>query len=70
MHFFGRKKELEVLERLRMKKAASLAVVWGRRRIGKSTLIAEFLKGKKSWSFFGLPSQEHKTYQDEINYFV
>ncbi len=70
MRFFGRKKELEILERLRLKKAASLAVVWGRRRIGKSTLIAEFLKSKKSWSFSGLPPQGHKTHQDEINYFV
>lgn len=70
MHFFGRKKELEALERLRLKNTASLAVIWGRRRIGKSTLVAEFLKGKKSWSFSGLPPQAHKTHQDEITYFI
>lgn len=70
MRFIGRKNELEILERLRMKKSSSLAVVWGRRRIGKSTLVEEFLKGKNSWSFAGIPPQAHKTNQEEINYFV
>ncbi len=70
MRFVGRKKELEILERLRLKKSSSLAVVWGRRRIGKSTLVEEFLKGKKSWSFSGIPPLEHKTNQEEIDYFV
>jgi len=70
MRFLGRKKELEVLERLRLKKSSSLVVVWGRRRIGKSTLVEQFLKGKKSWSFAGIPPQTHKTNQEEIDYFV
>ena len=70
MSFIGRKKEMEVLERLRQKKTSSLAVVWGRRRIGKSRLVEEFLKGKKSWSFSGAPPMEGKTGQEEINYFV
>ena len=70
MRFVGRKKELEILERLRLKKSSSLAVVWGRRRIGKSTLVEEFLKGKKAWSFSGIPPQTHKTSQEEIDYFV
>lgn len=70
MYFVGRKAELDALERLLMKKASSLAVIWGRRRIGKSTLIEEFLKGKNAWSFSGLPPQAHKTSQEEINYFT
>jgi hypothetical protein len=70
MRFVGRKKELEILERLRLKKSSSLAVIWGRRRIGKSTLVEEFLKGKKAWSFSGIPPQEHKTNQEEIDYFI
>jgi len=70
MRFIGRKKELAILERLCLKKTASLVVIWGRRRIGKSTLVAEFLEGKKSWRFSGMPPHEHKTNQDEINYFV
>lgn len=70
MRFVGRKQELETLERLCLKKSSSLVVVWGRRRIGKSTLVEEFLKGKKSWSFSGIPPQSHKTNQEEIDYFV
>jgi hypothetical protein len=70
MRFFGRKNELDSLERLLIKKTASLVVVWGRRRIGKSTLISKFLDGKKSWNFSGFPPNELKTHQDEINYFV
>lgn len=70
MRFIGRKKELEILERLRFKKSSSLVVIWGRRRIGKSTLVEEFLKGKKSWSFSGIPPQIHKTNQEEISYFI
>jgi hypothetical protein len=70
MRFIGREKELEALERLERKKTSSLAVVWGRRRIGKSTLVEEFLKGKNSWSFSGLPPQTQTTSQDEIDYFI
>lgn len=70
MYFVGREADLDALERLLMKKASSLAVIWGRRRIGKSTLIEEFLKGKNAWTFSGLPPKPHKTSQEEINYFV
>lgn len=69
MHFIGRKKELEALERLRLKKSSSFAVIWGRRRIGKSTLVAEFLKGKKAWSFSGLPPTDI-SHEDQIRAFI
>jgi len=42
--FYGRKDELRKLNGLLEKKTASLVVVSGRRRIGKSTLIQEFSK--------------------------
>ncbi len=70
MRFIGRKNELETLDHLLLKKSASLAVVWGRRRIGKSRLIEQFLKGKKSWSFSGLPPTPQTTSQEEIRIFV
>lgn len=44
--FIGRKKELEALEKLYSKDGLDMAVIYGRRRIGKSTLIAEFIKDK------------------------
>jgi len=70
MRFIGRKKELETLERLCLKNSSSLAVIWGRRRIGKSRLISEFLKKKKAWTFLGLPPTTIITHQEQINLFV
>ncbi len=42
--FFGRNEELRKLHDLSDKKTASLVVVKGRRRIGKSSLIQQFSK--------------------------
>lgn len=59
--FIGRKIELERLAAQYQRKAASLVVVKGRRRIGKSRLILEFAKsiGKhRFWSFAGLAPQD------------
>lgn len=47
MKFIGRKKELQALDDLYRKSAFRMCIIYGRRRIGKSTLIAEFLKGKE-----------------------
>lgn len=53
--FVGRKEELERLSSLIKKKSASLVVIKGRRRVGKSRLIEEFSKGKTFFSFIGIP---------------
>ena len=46
--FIGRKRELQSLQNVYDKKGFGMTVVYGRRRIGKSTLIAEFIKNRKS----------------------
>ena len=46
--FIGRTKELIALEDVYNKKGFGMTVIYGRRRIGKSTLIREFVKGKKT----------------------
>ena len=46
--FIGRERELKTLEEIYGKNGFGMIVIYGRRRIGKSTLIREFLKGKKS----------------------
>lgn len=51
--FIGRKSELESLKALYKNKSPSLVVVKGRRRIGKSRLIAEFAK-RKTTTHFGV----------------
>ncbi|EHL10926.1 hypothetical protein HMPREF9624_01073 [Oribacterium asaccharolyticum ACB7] len=45
--FIGREKELSYLDEFYRKPGIGLTVIYGRRRIGKSTLIAEFVKDKK-----------------------
>lgn len=47
IQFINRKKELEFLEN-QMKKPSSFVVLYGRRRVGKSELIKQFIKNKKA----------------------
>lgn len=50
--FIGRKKELQLLENLYESDKSELAVIYGRRRIGKSSLIEKFSESKKDvWKF-------------------
>ncbi len=46
--FIGRERELKSLQELYDKDGFGMSVIYGRRRIGKSTLITEFIKGKKA----------------------
>ncbi len=46
--FIGRTRELHSLEEVYNKKGFGMTVLYGRRRIGKSTLINEFAKNKKT----------------------
>ena len=50
MNFIGRQQELELLER-EYQKQGSFVVINGRRRIGKTTLIREFIKNKRAFYF-------------------
>lgn len=59
--FFGRSRELQILNRLLTKRTASLVVIKGRRRIGKSRLAEEFGKSLKTYTFVGLPPQKNVT---------
>lgn len=68
--FVGRQHELKLLTDLTSKKVASLVVIKGRRRIGKSRLIEEFARGKKFYSFAGLPPSEDITPQMQRDEFA
>ena len=63
--FIGRIKELKSLQGLTEKKTSSLAVIRGRRRIGKSRLVEEFAKGCRFLHFSGLPPTEETTAQSQ-----
>ena len=45
--FIGREEELESLESAWQKNGFQMAVVYGRRRIGKTTLLRKFSTGKR-----------------------
>ena len=55
MKFIGRKDELAALER-EYKRESGFVVIYGRRRVGKTTLIKQFIKDKNALYF--LTSQE------------
>lgn len=63
--FVGRKFALKQLNRLLQKKTATLAVVNGRRRIGKSRLIEEFAKNYRFLEFVGIPPDPGVTAEDQ-----
>ena len=54
--FVGREKELKVLNRIYNTDRFEFAVIYGRRRVGKTTLINEFAKDKKTIYFTGIES--------------
>ncbi|OGO84891.1 MAG: ATPase [Clostridiales bacterium GWE2_32_10] len=54
--FLGREEELRILEEEYNKSRSSFIVVYGRRRVGKTTLLKEFIKNRESLYF--LASEE------------
>ena len=58
MNFINREKEMETLGR-EYKKENSFVVIYGRRRVGKTTLIKEFIKDKKAFYFFADKQNEN-----------
>ena len=70
--FIGRKNELLRLKALYERKTPSLAVIKGRRRVGKSRLITEFAAQQKQSRFFsvtGLAPQDEITAQMQRDHF-
>ncbi len=68
--FLGRKAEIEELQALQERKSASLVVVQGRRRVGKSTLIEEFAKTQTFYEFIGLAPDKDMTAQMQRDEFA
>lgn len=56
--FIGREKELRALENMYQKDTFEFMVIYGRRRVGKTTLINEFIKEKKAIFYPGIDSNE------------
>lgn len=54
--FIGRKRELQSLNQLYTSGKFEFAVIYGRRRVGKTALISEFIKDKEAIYFMGVES--------------
>ncbi|MDR1205590.1 MAG: ATP-binding protein [Peptococcaceae bacterium] len=54
--FVGRESELNALNKLYHRNSFQFTVIYGRRRVGKTTLINEFCKGKKTVYFVAVES--------------
>ena len=52
--FIGRERELSNLTKLYKSDKFEFAVIYGRRRVGKTALINEFIKGKTAICFTGV----------------
>ena len=51
--FIDREDELATLENEYRREGSALVILYGRRRVGKTTLISEFIKDKNALLFFG-----------------
>ena len=54
--FIGRERELDALNKLYKSNKFEFAVIYGRRRVGKTALINEFIGDKKAIYFMGVES--------------
>lgn len=62
--FIGRDKELAALDRLYKTDKFEFAVIYGRRRVGKTALINHFIDGKKAIYFMGVESNEKQNLEN------
>src|SRR6478735_8300484 len=68
--FIGRRKELTKLKQVAENRVASLIIIKGRRRIGKTRLAEEFGKNYRTLIFTGLPPTEGMTSQLQRDHFA
>jgi len=66
LQLVDRKDELQALNNLFSRKRAALVLLYGRRRVGKTRLVQEFMKEKRSIYFY-VPNAEEKTILAEFS---
>lgn len=62
--FIGRDKELHALDKLYRSDKFEFVVIYGRRRVGKTALINQFIGDKKSIYFMGVESNEKQNLEN------
>lgn len=59
--FVDRQQEMETLQSEYERNGSALVVLYGRRRVGKTTLISEFIRDKNALFSLQVKSPKHKT---------
>ena len=62
--FIGREREVAALDRLYESNKFEFAVIYGRRRVGKTALINHFIDDKESIYFMGVESNEKQNLEN------
>ena len=62
--FIGRDKELNALDKLYKSDKFEFVVIYGRRRVGKTALINQFIGDKKSIYYMGVESNEKQNLEN------
>ena len=62
--FIGRDKELNALDKFYKSDKFEFVVIYGRRRVGKTALINQFIGDKKSIYFMGVESNEKQNLEN------
>lgn len=62
--FIGRERELASLERLYTSDRFEFAVIYGRRRVGKTALITQFIREKRAIYFMGVESNARQNLEN------
>lgn len=62
--FIGRERELKALDRLYASGRFEFAVIYGRRRVGKTALINQFIKDKNAIYFMGVESNARQNLEN------
>lgn len=73
LNFIDREKELSTLEREYAREGASLVILYGRRRVGKTTLISEFIQNKNALFFLASEESEvqnRRLFQEKAAEFI
>lgn len=68
--FIGRQRELDALDSICKKEGFQMMVLYGRRRVGKSTLLQKFIEGKKSIFYTAVRSSSQRNLKLLSDYVV
>lgn len=72
-YFVDREQEMETLQNEYNREGSALVILYGRRRVGKTTLISEFIKGKKALFFLATEeseSQNRAAFKEKVAAFI